>query len=53
MKKQIKPEKTEPNWFEPVFILKNRTKLKPVGLNRFWFGLFFKKINLIIYFYKN
>jgi len=28
-------KKTEPNWFELVFILKNRTKPKPVSLNRF------------------
>jgi len=27
--------KTEPNRFEPVFVLKNRTELKPIGLNRF------------------
>jgi hypothetical protein len=37
-KNRAKPGKTkkiEPNRFEPVFILKNRTELKPVGLNRF------------------
>jgi hypothetical protein len=35
--KQNKPEleKTEPNWKKPVFILKNRTELKAVGLNQF------------------
>jgi len=27
--------KIEPNRFEPVFVLKNRTELKPIGLNRF------------------
>jgi hypothetical protein len=32
--------KTKPNRFEPVFVLKNQTEAKPVGLNRFWF---FKK----------
>jgi hypothetical protein len=42
-------KKTEPNWFEPVFILKNRTKPKPVSLNRFR-CFFFKKFNLIIVF---
>ena len=38
-------QKTEPNRFEPVFILKNRTEPKPVGLNRFRFdfGFFIKK----------
>ena len=30
-------KKTEPNQFEPVFVLKNRTGPKPVGLNRFQF----------------
>ena len=51
--KQKKPEKTEPNRFEPVFVQKNWTELKSVGLNRFrfepisvflkffWFGYFF------------
>jgi len=42
-------KKTEPNWFEPVFILKNRTKPKPVSLNRFR-CFFLKKFNLIIVF---
>jgi hypothetical protein len=37
---RAKPEKTEPNWCEPVFVLENRTELKSVGLNRF---RFFKK----------
>jgi len=35
-KNQKKPSqtgKTEPNRFEPVFVLKNRTEPKPVGLN--------------------
>jgi hypothetical protein len=40
-KNQAKPEKTEPNRFDPVFILKNRTERKPVGLNRFRFGFGF------------
>jgi len=39
-----KPEKNrvkskiKPNRFEPVFVLKNQSKPKPVSLNRFWFG---------------
>jgi hypothetical protein len=37
-KKRAKTGKTEPNRFEPVFSLKNRTEPKPVGLTRFWFG---------------
>jgi hypothetical protein len=49
--------KTEPNRFEPVFSLKNRTEPKPVGLNRFrfGFGFFFKKKNfgLVTFFDKN
>ena len=32
-----KPSQNEPNRFEPVFVLKNQTEAKPVGLNRFWF----------------
>ena len=42
-KNRAKTEKTEPNWktepnqFEPVFVLKNRTELKPVSLNQFQF----------------
>jgi hypothetical protein len=43
-KKPEKNEKTKPNRLEPVFVLKNRTELKPVGLNRFQFGFFLKKI---------
>jgi hypothetical protein len=39
--KTEKTEKTEPNRFEPVFVLKNRTEPKPVGLNRFRFGFGF------------
>jgi hypothetical protein len=36
--KPSRTEKTEPNRFEPVFVLKtNRTEPKLVGLNRFWF----------------
>jgi hypothetical protein len=46
-KNRVKPsqtEKTEPNRFESVFVLKNQTTPKPVGLNRFQFGFsFFKK----------
>jgi hypothetical protein len=47
-KNRAKTEKTEPNRFEPVFVLKNRTEPKPVGLNRFRF--FFKK-NLVLLFF--
>jgi len=45
-KNQAKPEKTEPNqktkpnMFKPVYVLKNRTQSKPVSLNQF--GFFFK-----------
>ena len=38
--------KTEPNRFEPVFVLKNKPKL--VGLNRFRFG-FFKKNSIWLF----
>jgi len=41
---KTKPEKikkTESNRFEPGFILKNQTELKPVSLNQFWFGFSF------------
>ena len=42
--KRAKTGKTEPNRFEPVFALKNRTEPKPVGLTRFRFGFgFFSK----------
>jgi hypothetical protein len=34
-KNRAKSKKIEPNLFEPVFVLKNRTELKAVGLNRF------------------
>jgi hypothetical protein len=34
---KFETKKTKPNRFEPVFVLKNQTKLKPIGLNRFWF----------------
>jgi hypothetical protein len=46
---RAKTGKTEPNRFEPVFALKNRTEPKPVGLTwfRFGFGFFFKKKNSI------
>ena len=40
-KKPSQNRKTEPNRFELVFALKNRTQPKPVGLTRFRF--FFKK----------
>jgi len=45
-----KSKKTKPNRFEPVFVLKNRTELKPVGLNRFQFGFFFFKFGLVSFF---
>jgi len=41
-KNRAKTEKTKPKQFKPVFILKNRTEPKPVGLN--WFRFFKKKI---------
>jgi hypothetical protein len=60
-----KTEKTKPNpnrkkteqknRAKPVFVLKNQTEPKPVGLNRFWFGFsfFFKKISVwLLFFYK-
>jgi len=37
---------TEPNRFESIFILKNWTEPKPVGLNRFRFGYFFLYIKI-------
>jgi hypothetical protein len=37
-KNRAKTEKTKPKQFKPVFILKNRTEPKPVGLN--WFRFF-------------
>jgi hypothetical protein len=43
-----KPSQTESNQFEPVFVLKNRTEPKPVGLNRFRFFLNF--FSLVIFF---
>jgi hypothetical protein len=39
-KKPSQTEKTEPNWFEQVFVFKNQTKPKPVSLNRFRFVFF-------------
>ena len=51
-KKPSQPRKTESNRFEPVFVLKNRTKPKSAGLNRFRFGFFFK-FGLVTFFYKN
>jgi hypothetical protein len=36
-KKPSQTRKTEPNRFEPVFVLKNQTEPKLVGLNRFRF----------------
>ena len=34
--KSSQTKKTESNRFEPVFLLKNRTESKPIGLNRFF-----------------
>jgi len=39
-KKPSQTEKTEPNRFEPVFVLKNRTEPKSIGLNRVRYFLF-------------
>jgi hypothetical protein len=41
-KKPSQTEKIEPKRFELVFVLKNRTEPKPVGLT--WFRFFLKKI---------
>jgi len=49
--KPIQTEKIESNQFEPVFVLKNRTKPKPVSLNRFRF--FLKNFSLVIFLDKN
>ena len=49
IKKPSQNRKIEPNQFEPVFIKKNRTEPKPVGLNQFWF---FFNFNLIIFLIK-
>ena len=51
-------KETEPNQFEPVFVLKNQikpTKSKQVGLNRFKFDFSFFFLNLVCLFfcYKN
>ena len=40
-------KKTEPNRFEPVFVLKNQTEPKSVGLNRFRFKK--NKFGLVIF----
>jgi len=42
-KKLSQTGKTKSNWFEPVFVLKNRTEPKPVGLNWFRVSFFFNK----------
>jgi len=49
-KNRAKPKNRGQNRFEPV-VPKNRTELKPVGLN--WFRFFFKNFSLIIFFDKN
>jgi hypothetical protein len=45
-KKPSQTEKTEPNRFELVFVLKNRTEPKPVSV---WF-FFFKKNSIWLFF---
>jgi hypothetical protein len=50
-KNRAKTGKTEPNRFEPVFSLKNRTEPKPVGLTRFRFFFFKKKISVWLFFF--
>jgi hypothetical protein len=51
-RKPSQTRKIEPNRFEPVFALKNRTELKPVGLTRFRFNFgFFLKKNLVWLFF--
>jgi hypothetical protein len=57
-RKQKNKKKTEPNQFEPVFVLKNQIKpikSKQVGLNRFKFDFSFFFFNLVclFLFYKN
>jgi hypothetical protein len=48
-KKTSQTEKTEPNLFEPVFVLK--TEPKPIGLVRVRFRFFYiKKFDLVIFF---
>jgi len=47
-KTEPKPEKTEPNRFEPVFSQNNRTELKSVGWNCF----FLKKPVWLFFFIK-
>jgi len=50
-KNRAKPRKTKPNrknQVKPVFILKNRTESKPVGLNRFRF-FFLNSVWLLFY----
>jgi len=43
-------EKTKPNQFELVFVLKNQTKLKFISLNWFRFGFgFFNSVWLFFY----
>jgi hypothetical protein len=51
-KNRGKPEKTQSNRFEPVFVLKNRTEPKPIGLNLFQF-VFFKYSIWLLFFDKN
>ena len=34
-KNWVNPEKTEPDWFEPVFILKNQTEPNQIETGRF------------------
>jgi hypothetical protein len=52
-KNRAKTEKPEPNWFEPVFVLKNRTEIGRFELvsvflfKKFWFGYFFLNKNRI------
>jgi len=46
-KAELNRDKTESNQFEPVFILKNRTKPKPVGLKRFQFRFFLNSVWLL------
>ena len=49
-KKPSQTEKTKQNWFEQVFVLRNRTEPKLAGLNQFRF--FLNKKNLVwLFFY--
>ena len=51
--KPSQTRKNRANRFEPVFILKNQTETKLVGLNWFWFFLFLKNSIWLLVFDEN